>query len=1293
MKKRIHFFILALVGCLSADLYAQSAVATWPLTSAATTTPTTTGGITASAEGRGPVFPAPTYTNRTLSGTSTSVGTQHFTVNPGGVGTSSTTAHLNGGYVQFAVTPQAGYEFTVNTVSFNMGSAGANSNGYSIEYSLNSDFSSPVIIGGHPGGSTAFVARDVLYPFSFALSGLTIPSDKTLYLRIYAWNGSTSVRTLLLNNLVVSGQATSPKPALATPSVSNLAATTATAGGNVVSDGGSTVTERGLVYGTTANPTTADAKVLDPSGGTGAFSFSLTGLAPYTTYFLRAYATNSSGTAYSENISFTTPDLPDAVVNAPRQMEYLNRGVVAVRSAADKVFVSWRLLGTDPSGIAFNLYRDGVKLNAAPLATSTNYVDTTATNGTYTVRPVLGGVEGAPSAPVSIWGQQYLSIPLQVPAGGTTPDGVAYTYSANDCSVGDVDGDGAYEIFVKWDPSNSKDNSQSGYTGNVYIDCYKMNGAHLWRIDLGRNIRAGAHYTQFMVYDLDGDGKAEMACKTADGTVDGNGLAIGNPAADYRNSSGYILSGPEYLTVFNGQTGAAMATTAYLPARGSVASWGDSYGNRVDRFVAAVAYLDGQRPSLVFGRGYYTRMVRAAWDWRNGQLTNRWVFDSNEPGNGAYAGQGNHQMSIADVDGDGKDEVFNGSSAINDNGRRFWANAKGHGDALHLSDLDPERPGLELWSCHEEEDNYAPYGLRLKDARTGETIFGVTTTGDIGRAMAADIDPRYPGAEMWGSSGGLFSSKGQQISTSRPTINAGIWWDGDLSRELLDAGYNATSNSSTVRLEKWNGATNSLQRLLTPSLPENGSAQTNNTTKANAGLTADLLGDWREEMILRSSDNTQLLVFTTTIPTEHRIYTLMHDPQYRTAIAWQNSAYNQPPHPGFFLGTGMAAPPTPQIAVKDIVAPEASLITRLAPDTAASNATSVTYRVVFTEDVNGVDASDFTLVTTGDLAGTIASVTAVAPAVYEVRVEDLTGEGGLRLDLKGEATAIADASGNAQAGGFTAGEGFTRVKAGQTITFNELGVKAFGAADFDAGATASSDLQVQYSSSNAGVATIINGTVHITGLGTTEIWASQPGDNRYRPAPAVVQVLTVRDLVAPSQPQALTASKTADGKVLLMWQAATDDIGVAGYAIFLNGKQLNAEPITGTSFLTDAPSGSLVYGYTVLASDAAENHSPESATALFSNSNGGGAQQTLEVLKVFPNPNDGAFKVRLNSTQMGTVYLTVTNSNGAVVQSLSEGKSDEVYQRQFNLKGVPKGLYLVRVAVGSFVQTSTVLIQ
>ncbi|MGV2965251.1 rhamnogalacturonan lyase [Paenibacillus sp. AGC30] len=579
----------------------------------------------------------------------------------------------------------------------------------------------------------------------------------------------------------------------------------------------------------------------------------------------------------------------------PRQMEYLDRGVVAVKTGTG-VFVSWRLLGTEGSNVSFNVYRDGTKVNATPITNSTNHQDASGTSSSkYTVRAVVSGTEQAASAAASVWGNNYLSVPLSVPAGGTTPDGVAYTYSANDASAGDLDGDGEYELIVKWDPSNSKDNSQSGYTGEVFIDAYKLNGTRLWRISLGKNIRAGAHYTQFMVYDLDGDGKAEVAMKTADGTKDGTGVVIGDASKDYRNSSGYVLSGPEFLTVFNGQTGKALSTVNYEPARGNVSSWGDNYGNRVDRFLAAIAYLDGERPSLVMARGYYTRTVLVAYNWRNGQLTKQWTFDSNTSGNSGYAGQGNHNLSVADVDGDGKDEIVYGAMAVDDNGKGLYTTGLHHGDAMHLSDLDPDRPGLEVFQVHETPSNA---GVEFRDAGTGQLIWGVKTTKDIGRGMAADIDPRYKGAEVW-ADGSLYTAKGQKLGTTLPSsTNFGIWWDGDLLRELLDSN----------RIDKWNYANSTTMNLLTAS-----GVSSNNGTKSTPNLQADLFGDWREEVVWRTNDSSALRIYTTTAVTDKRIYTLMHDPVYRLGVAWQNVAYNQPPQTGFYLGEGMSTPPVPNI--------------------------------------------------------------------------------------------------------------------------------------------------------------------------------------------------------------------------------------------------------------------------------------------------------------------------------------------------------------------------------------------
>ncbi|MEV4121014.1 cellulose binding domain-containing protein [Micromonospora sp. NPDC049645] len=579
------------------------------------------------------------------------------------------------------------------------------------------------------------------------------------------------------------------------------------------------------------------------------------------------------------------------------QMEDLDRGLVSVRSGSGNL-VSWRLLGTENSGAAFNLYRGSTRVNANPITGATNYLDSGAAAGsTYTVRAVVGGAEQAASAPALQFGSGYLDVPLQIPAGGSTPSGESYSYSASDASVGDLNGDGSYEIVLKWEPSNAKDNSQSGYTGNVYVDAYTLTGSRLWRIDLGRNIRAGAHYTQFQVYDYDGDGKAEVAMKTADGTRSGTGQLIGSSSADYRNSSGYVLSGPEYLTMFNGQTGAIASTVNYDPPRGTVSSWGDSYGNRVDRFLAGTAYLDGQRPSLIMARGYYTRAVIAAWDFRNGTLTKRWTFDSNSSGNGAAAGQGNHQLSVADVDADGRQEIVYGAATIDDNGRLLYSTGNGHGDALHVGDLDPGRAGLEVFKVDEDASKPSSW---FADARTGQILWSTPASGDNGRGVSADIWAGSPGAESWSSAvAGLANTRGQNVGRKPSSANFLVWWDGDPVRELLDA----------TKIDKY--GTGGETRLL-----DGSGVASNNGTKSTPALSGDILGDWREEVIWRTTDSRALRIYSTPTPTSTRIYTLMHDPQYRVAIAWQNTAYNQPPHPGFFIGNGMGTPPTPDIHLR-----------------------------------------------------------------------------------------------------------------------------------------------------------------------------------------------------------------------------------------------------------------------------------------------------------------------------------------------------------------------------------------
>jgi rhamnogalacturonan endolyase len=608
------------------------------------------------------------------------------------------------------------------------------------------------------------------------------------------------------------------------------------------------------------------------------------------------------------------------IVQAQRQTEYLTRGVVAVQAGKDSVFVSWRLLHSDEEKITFDVYRQAdkgkpVKLNKNPLTKATSLMDISPLgNGRYTyhVKPTKGGEEGSCILEKKEAGNPWLTVPLQTPE----------KYSPGDISPGDLDGDGDYELVVHM-TGRGRDNGQRGATDEPIFHAYKLDGTLMWSINLGKNIREGAHYTQFLVYDLDGDGRAEVVMKTADGTTDGKGKVIGDATANHRNEEGHIVRGPEYLTIFDGWTGAALATTNYWASRHPSKEnptademnevWGDGRSNRSERYLACVAYLDGIHPSVVMCRGYYTRTTLAAYDWRDGKLTQRWIFDSddNTPGNRDYRGQGNHNLSVGDVDGDGCDEIIYGAAVIDHDGKGRYTTGLGHADAMHFSDLDPSHPGLEVFNIQEK---FSDAGLNFRDAKTGEVLWRVASVkadeagGDKGegpgRGVSFNVDPRYTGNECWAFGAqmkGMWNAQGKKISETTPTTcNFAVWWDGDLLRELLDKN----------QVMKWDWKTEKVIPLTIAN-----DCMSNNGTKSTPGLSADLFGDWREEVILRTTDNKFLRIYTTTIPTNHRFVTLMQDPIYRLGVAWQNVAYNQPPHPGFYIGDEMEKPARPTLKI------------------------------------------------------------------------------------------------------------------------------------------------------------------------------------------------------------------------------------------------------------------------------------------------------------------------------------------------------------------------------------------
>ena len=630
-----------------------------------------------------------------------------------------------------------------------------------------------------------------------------------------------------------------------------------------------------------------------------------------------------------------------------RVMEKLDRGTVAVKTNGG-VYLSWRLLGTESlTNQAFDIYRDGEKIYTTGEHDATCYTDSKGTaDNKYTVVPKGEAIDKTEA--VDVWTTNttykgrsvaYKDIAFKVPDGGKTPTDEEYTYTANDMSVGDLDGDGEYEYIVKWDPSNSKDNSVKGYTGNVYLDAYELDGTLLWRIDLGVNIRAGAHYTQYMVYDFDGDGKSEVILKTAPGSKDGEGnyvskagknITKGDDKKDYRNSSGLLVGedgGPEYLTVFNGETGAAMQTVDFDPPRSILTSseWGDSYANRSERYLAAVAYLDGVHPSVVMTRGYYTYVYAAAYTWDGTDLKEQWL-STNTPteangGTGCtvkYAdgtsknntnktlyAQGAHSVSVADVDNDGYDEIIFGSAVLDHDGTVLTYDGRGHGDAEHVSDFDNDGK-QEIFMAHEagkHNDKIIPYAVDIK--RYNGDIMLQAAQGDIGRGIMDNVDDKYALSSgnlslFWSvAADGIYNQAGEKVGNIPNTNgsnmeNFAVYWDGDLGRELLDGNklvkYSIKSGTERIYYNSKNST-----------LP----GSINNSTKSNACLTADLFGDWREEIVLRYGDGVR--IYFSTIPTDYRLTTLMHDSQYRCAIAWQNVGYNQSPHTSYYIGSAALA--------------------------------------------------------------------------------------------------------------------------------------------------------------------------------------------------------------------------------------------------------------------------------------------------------------------------------------------------------------------------------------------------
>lgn len=706
--------------------------------------------------------------------------------------------------------------------------------------------------------------------------------------------------------------------------------------------------------------------------------------------------------------------------------EKLNRGLIAVRTE-EGIFLSWRMFKCEASGYSetgltgtdFAVYRNGERL--ALVTDSCNYLDAGGKMGdSYSVAAVTGEKEAAPCAPVCVWpsGKNYYDLPIQKPAGGVTKDGVVYEYHPNDLSVGDVNGDGELEYIFRWEPTNAKDNSQKGYTGNCIIDCYTFAGQLLWRLDMGPNIRAGAHYTQFMVYDFNMDGRAEMALKTAPGTKmtvyneDGSvkseryitlpesdvaqGVSHRDEyacsAADYRENlislflnwqthpevrrklwpqrvedcfglkerylypltridaekladyfiyeyapkrspknelwkfEGFIFKGPEYLTMFGGD-GRELQTIPYpFPRVDDGLLWGDYSWNRVepmnrnDRYLAGVAYLDGERPYLIMCRGYYTRTTLAAYDFFDNRFRETWKIDSgfipmrnpfaptpvgamgSDPVYGMLVNQGNHSLSVADVDGDGRDEIVYGACVIDDDGSVLYSGQGflqdgrflnwGHGDSMHVAVIDPDTPGMEVMHVFEDGRD-APYGHALVRAKDGKVIYGVASDKDLGRCMIGKIDCETRGWQVWCEE--VRDCKGNVLNLPVPGTNFCVRWAADLTTQVLGSADYLKNDGSGQISDLIHGVMQTAEGTLT-----------NNSTKGNPCLAANIFGDYREQVFLRLKDDSALRIFTPTEVSHHKLYTLLDDTQYRLGVAWQNTCYNQPVYPSFYYGPDMS---------------------------------------------------------------------------------------------------------------------------------------------------------------------------------------------------------------------------------------------------------------------------------------------------------------------------------------------------------------------------------------------------
>ena len=808
-------------------------------------------------------------------------------------------AKTAGHAVSYRVTPKSGHTFKPTVIEFDAAKCGTDGGNFDVYIKAGTAAETALETAVSPLRNKIDANNSTgKSHHRYAISDQLVAAGQSFQLILYVYNlngqDTSSPKSMAFSNVTISGEIDEP-----IYDASHYFTAASCSAGDLLSvagalKNGQTASWPEKLYG---DPT--DLSVTPAEGYTANIT--------YADKYITLTAFKGAAQVFSVSIRFVVSYRPPKPEAKP-----LNRGLMAVKTSSG-VLVSWRYRASDETlQPRFRLWRGKTLLNSRmPFTDRTNFLDTGGgLSSLYKLEVVDPDGNILETQETRPWDGQVKYITLQ---GGapTDPTAAGATYTPNDASFCDMDGDGEYDIILKWAPSNEKDAASSGTTSPAFYSCYKLDGTRLWMLHTGHNMFNSAHTTHFAAWDFDGDGYGEVMLKTAPGAVDGQGnyvlLPGDDPKANYKGGKGKQETGGEYLTVFDGMTGAELKTIPYHTkfADETASFWGDSKQNRSERYLGAIAWLDGEKgnPSGIFARGYYNGCKIGAYDWDGDNLTLRWLHrgESATKGTVTYAngtvknltttvyGEGCHWICVGDVDGDGKQEIHYGSGGLKPDGTTLYRTGLGHGDAMHLSDFVPSRPGLELFMVHEEK----PYGMDMRDARTGELLLHQTAGSDTGRGIMAHFNPEAANAYwQFSASASLFDTDGNTIlSECNHGGGAGlsfrVYWNGDLADDFY--GKNV--------LENWNPDNNSFGRMQINGAPYV-VGNYNNDSKQNPCVSGDLLGDWREEIVTwdQSGSDYRLVINATDYPTDYRLPHLMDDFAYRAQLIGQNDCYNQPPH-------------------------------------------------------------------------------------------------------------------------------------------------------------------------------------------------------------------------------------------------------------------------------------------------------------------------------------------------------------------------------------------------------------